>query len=124
MTVLVIEHGITKTISTVTAAICPMRNIDQVTQRDCPRHKVNWMLAIQWKFSTLSVLDLGHVHHLPHSVLQEQIVIERQMEINEVQMLSVGFIEVEIIMLSYGVTCRLNIIGLHLIDLCLNLVPV
>jgi len=39
---------------------------------DCFRQEVKWTLAIQYQHSTLSELDLGRKHHLPHILLQEK----------------------------------------------------
>jgi hypothetical protein len=45
MTVLVINHGIIKFISILTAVICPMIKFDLDEPLVCFRHKFNWMLA-------------------------------------------------------------------------------
>ena len=46
MTVLVINHGIIKSISVLTAVIRLMIKFDVDKPRDCFRHKVKWTLAI------------------------------------------------------------------------------
>jgi len=46
MTVLVVNHGIMKSISILTAVIRPMIKFDVVTPRDCFRQEVKWTLAI------------------------------------------------------------------------------
>jgi len=46
MTVLVVNHGIIKSISILTAVIRPMINVDVDTPWDCFRQEVTWMLAI------------------------------------------------------------------------------
>ena len=72
MTVLVVNHGIMKCISICTAVIRPMIKFDIDKPRDCFPWEVNWTLAIHLQLSTLSALDLGHVHHLPHALLQDE----------------------------------------------------
>jgi len=72
MTVFVINHGIIKSIRIHTAGIGPMIKFDVDTPRDWFRQKVMWKLAIRYQLSTLSVLDLDHVHHLPHALLLEK----------------------------------------------------
>jgi len=47
MTILVVNHGITKSISILTAVICPMIKSDVDKPWDCIRHKVKWTLAIR-----------------------------------------------------------------------------
>jgi len=46
MTVLVINHGIIKSISILTAVIRPMMKFDVDIPRDCLLQEVKWMLAI------------------------------------------------------------------------------
>jgi hypothetical protein len=72
MTVLVVNHGIIKSISILTAVIRPMIKFDVDKPRDCFRQEVKWTLAIRYQLSTLSALDLDRVHHLPHALLQEK----------------------------------------------------
>jgi len=45
-------------------------NVDEPP--DCFRQEVKWTLAILWQLSTLTVLDLDCVQHLPHALLQEK----------------------------------------------------
>jgi hypothetical protein len=72
ITVLVVNHGIIKSISILTAVIRPMMKFDVDKLWDCFRQEVKWMLAIRWQLSTLSALDLDCVHHLPHALPQEK----------------------------------------------------
>jgi hypothetical protein len=72
MTVLVVNHGIEKSISILTAVIRLMIKFDVAKPRDCFRQEVKWMLAIGQQLSTLSALDLYRIHHLPHTLLQEK----------------------------------------------------
>ena len=72
MTVLVVNHGIMKSINILTAVIRPMIKFDVDKLLDCLRQEVEWMLAIREQLSTLSALDLGPVHHLPLALLQEK----------------------------------------------------
>jgi hypothetical protein len=76
-----------KSISILTPVIRPMIKYDLDKPWDCFRQEVKWMLAIRWQLSTLSALDMGRVHHLPHPLLQEKILIVGQKRINELQML-------------------------------------
>ena len=46
MTVLVVNHGIIKSISILTAVIRPMIKFDVDKLRDCLRQEVKWTLAI------------------------------------------------------------------------------
>jgi hypothetical protein len=46
MTVLVINHGIVKSISILTAVICPMIKFDVEKPRDSFQQEVKWTLAI------------------------------------------------------------------------------
>jgi len=55
------------------------------------------MLAMWYQLLTISALDLYHVHHIPHALLQEKILIVCQEGINELQTLCVEFEVVEII---------------------------
>jgi len=72
MTVLVVNHGIIKSVSILTAVIRPMIKFDVDKPRDCHRQKVQWMLAIRYQLSTLSALDLDRIHHLPQTLLPEK----------------------------------------------------
>jgi len=72
MTVLVVNHGIVKSIRIHTAAIRPMIKCDVDTLRDCFRQEVQWTVAVRWQLPTLYPLDLNRVHHLPHALLQEK----------------------------------------------------
>jgi hypothetical protein len=72
MTILVVNHEIIKSISTLTAVIRPMIKFDVHKPRACLRQEVRWTLAIRYQLSTLSMLDLDQVHHLPHTLLQEK----------------------------------------------------
>jgi len=47
MTVLVVNHGIMKSISIVTAVIRPMIKFDVYKPWDCLRQEVKWTLAIR-----------------------------------------------------------------------------
>jgi len=72
MTVLVVNHGILKSISLLTAVIHPMIKFEVDKPRDCLREEVKWTLAIRYQLSTLFALDLDRVHHLPHALLPEK----------------------------------------------------
>ena len=72
MTVLVINHGIKKAISILSAVIRPMINFDVDKPQDCFYQEVKWTLAIRYQLSTLSALDLDRVHHLPHALQFEK----------------------------------------------------
>jgi hypothetical protein len=71
MTVLVINHGIIKSISILRVVICTMTPFDVDTLQDCFRLEVKCMLDISYQRSTLPMLDLGRVHYLPHALLPE-----------------------------------------------------
>jgi len=62
MTVLVVNHGIIKSISILTAVIRPMIKSHVDKPRDCFRQKVMWTLAISWQLSTLSAFALDRLH--------------------------------------------------------------
>jgi len=47
MTVLVVNHGIIKSISILTAVICPMIKFEVDNLRDCFCQEVQWTLAIR-----------------------------------------------------------------------------
>jgi len=72
MTALVVNHGIIKSISILTAVIRPMIKFDVEKLQDCFREELKWTLAIHLQLLTLSALDLGRVYHLPHALLQEK----------------------------------------------------
>jgi hypothetical protein len=72
MTVVVVNHGIIESTSIITAVIGPMIQFDVDKPWDCFRQEVKWRLAIRYQLSTLSALDLDHVHHLPHALLPEK----------------------------------------------------
>jgi hypothetical protein len=72
MTILVVNHGIIKSISKLTAVIRPMIKSDVDKQRDCLCQEVKWQLAICYPLSPLSALDLDPVHHLAHALLLEK----------------------------------------------------
>ena len=70
MTVLVINYGMMKSISILTVVIRPMIEFDVDKPRDCFHQGVKWTLAIRYKLSTLSALELDRVQYLPHALLQ------------------------------------------------------
>ena len=72
MTVLVVNHGIIKSIIILTAVIRPTMKFDVDKPRDCLREELKWTLAIRLQLSTHSALDLDRVHHLPHALLKEK----------------------------------------------------
>jgi hypothetical protein len=72
MTVLVVNHGIIKSITILTAVIRLMINFDVDKHRDCFRQQVKWTLAIRYQLSTISALDLDRVHHLRHALLPDE----------------------------------------------------
>jgi len=49
-----------------------MIKFDVDTPRDWFCHEVKLTLGVREQLSTLSALDLGPVHHLPHALLQEK----------------------------------------------------
>jgi len=124
MTVLVVNDGIIKSISILIAVIRPMIKFDVDKLQDCFWQEVKWTLAIRYQLLTLSALDLNFVHHLPHTLLLEKILIVCQKGINEFQMLRRWFKAVEIIKLCNVVPYWLNEMGFNLINLCANLVSV
>jgi hypothetical protein len=71
MTILVVNHGIIKSISILTVVIRLMIKFDVNKPRDCLHQAVQWTLDIRLQLSTLSALDLDHVHHLPHTLRYE-----------------------------------------------------
>jgi hypothetical protein len=72
MTVLILNHGIIQSISTLTAVIRLMINFDVDNPRDCLRQEVKWTVAIHYQLFTLSALDSDRVHHLPLPLLPEK----------------------------------------------------
>jgi hypothetical protein len=72
MTVVVVNHGIMKSISILTAVIHPMIKFDVDKPRDCFHPEVKWTLDIRYQLSTVSSLDLDRVDHLPHALLPEK----------------------------------------------------
>jgi hypothetical protein len=68
MTVLVVNYGIIKPNSILTAVIRPMIKFDLEKPRDSLRQEVKWRLIIHYQLSTISVFDLDCVHHHPHAV--------------------------------------------------------
>jgi hypothetical protein len=72
MAILVINHGIIKFISIPTADITAKSKFDVDTSRDFVHQEVKLTLAVRYQLSTLSGLDLDHVHHLPHALPQEK----------------------------------------------------
>jgi hypothetical protein len=71
MTILVVNHGIIKSISILTAVIRLMIKFDEDKPWDCLRQELQWTLAIRNQSSTLSALDLDRLHHRPHALLPE-----------------------------------------------------
>jgi hypothetical protein len=65
MTLLVVNHGIIKSIPILTTVIHQMTTFDVDKPWDCFSQEVKWMLAIRSQHSTLPALDLDHVHYLP-----------------------------------------------------------
>jgi len=72
MTVPVINRGIIKSISLLTADTRPKIKFDVDTPWDCLLQEAKWTPAICQQLSTLSGLDLDRVHHIPHALLQEK----------------------------------------------------
>jgi len=104
MTVLVMNHGMIQSIRIITAVIRAMIKFDLDTLWDWFRQDVKWTLIIRCQLSTLYALDLDWVHHIPHPVLRERILIICQKRINEFQTLCGGFKAVEILKLCNGVS--------------------
>jgi hypothetical protein len=72
MTVLVVNHGSMKSISILTAVICPMIKFDVDKPRDCFRQELKWTLAIRYQLSTLTALNLDRIHRLPNALRKEK----------------------------------------------------
>jgi hypothetical protein len=72
MTVLVDTDVIIESISILTVVIRTLIKFDVDNLRDCFRQEVMWTLAIRYQLSTLSVLDLDRVQHLPHAVIPDK----------------------------------------------------
>jgi len=72
MTVLVVNNGMIKSISILTAVIHLMIECDVDKPRNCFCQEVKWTLAIRLQLSTLSALALDRIHHLPHALPQEE----------------------------------------------------
>jgi len=68
MTVLVVNHGIVKSIRILTVVIRPMIKFDVDKPWNSFRQEVKWTRAIRSQLSTLSALDLDLVHHLRHAL--------------------------------------------------------
>jgi hypothetical protein len=71
ITVHVINHGIIKSISILSAVICPMMKFGVDKPWDIFSQEVKCTLAIRLQLSTLSAWDLDRVHHFPHPLLQD-----------------------------------------------------
>jgi hypothetical protein len=69
MAVLVVNQGIIKSISMVTAGVCLMMKLDVETWQNCFCKEVKWKLAILSQLSTITALDLCPVHHVQHAPL-------------------------------------------------------
>jgi len=72
ITVLVINDGITKSISILPAVIHSMTKFVVDQPWDWFHQGVQWTLDIREQNSTLSLVDLDLVHHLPHALLQDR----------------------------------------------------
>jgi hypothetical protein len=68
ITVLVVNHGIIKSISILTPVIRLMIKFDVDKPWDYFHQGVKRMLAIRSQLSTLSALDLNRIHHHPHTL--------------------------------------------------------
>jgi hypothetical protein len=97
MTVLVVNHGIIKSISILTMVVRSMMKSDVDTASACFCRELQVIQANFKLVSTHSALDLDRVHNLPHALLQEKILFISRKGINEFQTLFVGFKVVEII---------------------------
>jgi hypothetical protein len=53
--------------------MCAMIHFDVDKPRNCFRQDVTRILAICEQLSTLSVLELDSIHHLPHALLQDKV---------------------------------------------------
>jgi len=71
ITVLVINQGIIKSFTINTSVIRQIIKFDVDNLWDCFPQEARWTLAICYQLSTLSALDLGCIHHLPHAMLQK-----------------------------------------------------
>jgi hypothetical protein len=71
MTIVVVNYGLIKSISILTAVIRRMIKFDVDNPPDCFRQEVNWTLAISYQLATISALDLECIHHLLHALLHE-----------------------------------------------------
>jgi len=72
MTILVVNHEIIKSIRIRTAVSCQMIKFHLDIPEHSFRQVVKCMMAIRWQHLTLSALDSGRVHHLPHALLHEK----------------------------------------------------
>ena len=70
MTVCVVNHGITQSISRRTAVMNPVIKHDVDKPWDCFHREGKCTRAIRAQLSTLSALDIDGVHYLPHALLQ------------------------------------------------------
>ena len=105
ITILVINHGIIKSISILTAVIRPKINFDVDKPRDSFRPEVRWTLAIVSSFG-LSLCWIWAVYTVFHTLCyKKKILIVCHRGINEFQTLCGGFNVVEIITLCYVVPC-------------------
>jgi hypothetical protein len=59
MTDLVVNHGIIKSITILSAVIRPMIKFDVDKPRDCLVQEIKWTLAIRYQLSTLSEVGFG-----------------------------------------------------------------
>jgi len=72
MTVLIVNHGVIKSICILTAVIHSMTEFDSDKLWDRFRQEVKWTLRIHEQLSTLCALYLDGVQHLPHVLLKEK----------------------------------------------------
>ena len=72
MTVLVVNHRMMKSIIMLPLGISPKIKFDPDTAGVYFCQEVKWTVAMYSQLSTFSVLDVGCVHNLPHTLLSEK----------------------------------------------------
>jgi len=72
MNVLLVNHRIITSISTLTAVIRLVIKLDADNHQHCFHYEVKWTIAISSQLSTLPALDLKCIHHLPDALGQEK----------------------------------------------------
>jgi len=123
VTVLVANHGIIKCTSILTMVIRPMINYDVDKLQDCFRQELSCRLGIHYQLSTLSVLELHRVLHLPHALLLEHDTYWLPEGNQYIPMLCGGFKAVEIIQIGNVAPCWLSKMGINIMGFGVNPEP-